>query len=197
MGADWKYGSAAEVMDEIGTVVPFYSGANYQNLAREYGRQWPCTKDRPLGTRSLFAEGLPAQGFKFVPIARPRPAAASRGLSPHAGFRPLALLLEPERADPAQRDAQARVSHPAARLPGGLRGDESRRRQAAWHPRRREDPAAGGGRLGGDRRRGSRPRCAAGRCSCLISCAQVQQQIRGSTENGVQLIPVRVEKEAA
>ena len=26
---------------------------------------------------------------------------------------------------------------------------------------------------------------------------QVQQQIRGSTENGVQLIPVRVEKEAA
>ena len=26
---------------------------------------------------------------------------------------------------------------------------------------------------------------------------QVQQQIRGSTENGVQLIPIRVEKEAA
>src|SRR5208283_1964936 len=36
----------------------------------EYGRQWPCTKNRPLGTRSLFAEGLPAQGFKFVPVTR-------------------------------------------------------------------------------------------------------------------------------
>ena len=48
-------------MDEIGTVVPFYSGASYENLAREYGRQWPCTKDRPLGTRSLFADGLPAR----------------------------------------------------------------------------------------------------------------------------------------
>ena len=72
MGAEWKYDSAADVMDEIGAVVPFYSGANYDNLAAEYGRQWPCTKDRPLGTRFLFAEGLPAHGFKFVPIARPR-----------------------------------------------------------------------------------------------------------------------------
>src|ERR1035438_978340 len=57
-------------MEEIGTVVPFYSGANYPNLAAEYGRQWPCTTDRPLGTRSLFAEGLPAGGFKFMPITR-------------------------------------------------------------------------------------------------------------------------------
>ena len=62
-------------MDEIGTVTPFYSGANYPNLAGEYGRQWPCTKDRPLGTRFLFAEGLPAQGFKFVPITRHSQAA--------------------------------------------------------------------------------------------------------------------------
>ena len=43
-------------MDEIGQVVPFYSGADYENLARDYGRQWPCTKDRPLGTKFLFAE---------------------------------------------------------------------------------------------------------------------------------------------
>jgi len=69
MGADWKYGSASDVMDEIGTVVRFYSGANYDNLNREYGRQWPCTKDRPLGTRILFAEGIPG-GFKFVPVVR-------------------------------------------------------------------------------------------------------------------------------
>ena len=76
LGADWKYDSAADVMAEIGTVVPFYSGANYPNLASEYGRQWPCTKDRPLGTRSLFAEGLPAQGFKFVPLTRHTQAVA-------------------------------------------------------------------------------------------------------------------------
>lgn len=71
LGADWKYESAADVMDEIGQVVPFYSGANYENLAREYGRQWPCTKDRPLGTRYLFSEGIPAGAFRFVPVPRP------------------------------------------------------------------------------------------------------------------------------
>ncbi len=69
MGGDWTYSSAADVMDEIGAVVPFYSGANYDNLSREYGRQWPCTKDRPLGTRFLYSEGIPG-GFKFVPVAR-------------------------------------------------------------------------------------------------------------------------------
>jgi predicted molibdopterin-dependent oxidoreductase YjgC len=71
MGADWNYESAGEVMEEIGEVVPSYSGANYQNLAREYGRQWPCTKDRPLGTRFLFAENSGGQTFKFVPIPKP------------------------------------------------------------------------------------------------------------------------------
>jgi predicted molibdopterin-dependent oxidoreductase YjgC len=74
LGADWKYGSSAEVMAEIGTVVPFYSGASYENLALEYGRQWPCTKERPLGTSDLFADGAAGASFKFVPIAKPGPA---------------------------------------------------------------------------------------------------------------------------
>ena len=101
LGANWDYASAAEVMDEIGQVVPFYSGASYDNLARDYGRQWPCTKDKPLGTRFLFEEifldPLPpnvpplahsgrkgeegfggervrkslGKPFKFVPVSRP------------------------------------------------------------------------------------------------------------------------------
>lgn len=71
MGANWKYSSAADVMDEIGDVVPFYGGANHDNLARDYGRQWPCTKDRPLGTQFLFAEGSGSRRFKFVPVPKP------------------------------------------------------------------------------------------------------------------------------
>lgn len=71
LGAGWSYGSAADVMDEIGQVVPFYSGASYDNLARDYGRQWPCTKDKPLGTRYLFEEGLPEKALRFVPVPRP------------------------------------------------------------------------------------------------------------------------------
>ena len=71
MGADWKYDSAADVMDEIGAVVPFYSGANYENLGHDYGRQWPCTREHPKGTQILFAPGHPRQIFTFIPIEKP------------------------------------------------------------------------------------------------------------------------------
>jgi predicted molibdopterin-dependent oxidoreductase YjgC len=71
MGAPWSYQSAAEVMQEIGAAIPFYSGAGHDNLARDYGRQWPCTTDRPLGTDRLFAGDETERRFKFVPVARP------------------------------------------------------------------------------------------------------------------------------
>jgi predicted molibdopterin-dependent oxidoreductase YjgC len=75
MGADWAYHDAGQVMDEIGEVIPFYSGASHENLARDYGRQWPCTKDRPLGTIRLFSQGDADFPFHFGPVARPaRPA---------------------------------------------------------------------------------------------------------------------------
>ncbi len=69
LGADWPYASAAEVMDEIATVVPFYSGVSYANLDSNFGRQWPCTKERPLGTPMLFANGN--HGLRFVPVPKP------------------------------------------------------------------------------------------------------------------------------
>jgi predicted molibdopterin-dependent oxidoreductase YjgC len=77
MGADWNYARAGEVMEEINEAVPFYSGATYENLAREYGRQWPCTKDHPLGTRFLFANDEGKKTFKFVPAAKPPQAPIS------------------------------------------------------------------------------------------------------------------------
>jgi predicted molibdopterin-dependent oxidoreductase YjgC len=77
LGVDWHYTRSAEVMDEIGRAIPFYSGASHENLAREYGRQWPCTKDKPLGTRFLFEDGIPDRQFKFVPVAKPVFVAAS------------------------------------------------------------------------------------------------------------------------
>ena len=76
LGADWHYDSAAEIMAEIGEVVPFYGGASYANLERDYGRQWPCPKDKPLGTRFLFEDGFGGARFKFVPVTRPAPAEA-------------------------------------------------------------------------------------------------------------------------
>jgi predicted molibdopterin-dependent oxidoreductase YjgC len=72
LGTRWQYNSSADVMKEIGSVVPFYEGASYENLAREYGRQWPCTHDRPLGTTVLFDDGHRGQpaAFSFAPLAQ-------------------------------------------------------------------------------------------------------------------------------
>ncbi len=72
-GKRWEYASPAAVMVEIGQAVPFYEGASYENLAREYGRQWPCTKDKPLGTRFLFEDGIPGHPFTLAAIPRPGP----------------------------------------------------------------------------------------------------------------------------
>jgi formate dehydrogenase major subunit/formate dehydrogenase alpha subunit len=78
LGADWRYADAAAVMAEIGQAVPAYAAASYDNLARDYGRQWPCTADKPLGTRDLFEDGIGGRPFAFVPIPRPlRPPCAS------------------------------------------------------------------------------------------------------------------------
>jgi predicted molibdopterin-dependent oxidoreductase YjgC len=57
-------------MDEIAQAVPIYSGASHANLAQDYGRQWPCTKDKPLGTRFLYEDGIVGKPFKFVPVPR-------------------------------------------------------------------------------------------------------------------------------
>jgi len=70
LGADWNYGSSADVMDEIATLVPFYSGVSYSSLANAFGRQWPCTKEQPLGTRLLFANNN-NHAFHFVPVCKP------------------------------------------------------------------------------------------------------------------------------
>jgi predicted molibdopterin-dependent oxidoreductase YjgC len=84
MGAGWNYASAAEVMAEISELVPSYGGASHDNLGREYGRQWPCTKDKPLGTRFLFEDGIRGRPFKFVPIPRPMQQVQSGGEYPFA-----------------------------------------------------------------------------------------------------------------
>lgn len=94
LGADWNYASAADVMAEIGRAVPFYGAATHDNLGRDYGRHWPCTADRPLGTGRLFdretagadgaagtaaamgvAGAVPGR-FRFVPVAARREAVA-------------------------------------------------------------------------------------------------------------------------
>jgi formate dehydrogenase (coenzyme F420) alpha subunit len=195
--ADWKYDSAAAIMNEIGAVVPFYGGASYENLAREYGRQWPCTKDQPLGQRFLFSERLPAQGFKFVPIARQSQAAAVSGDFPLVlvfgnslyYWHQNVLIQHSETLKREYRillldypDGFVEINADDARQLGIRDGEKIRLRAATGS-------AVAAARV--------TPEVRSGAVFVPYFVHQVQQQIRGSTENGVPFIPVRVEKEAA
>lgn len=64
-GFDWPYASAADVMTEIGRVVPEYAAAAHERLAGVPGLQWPCDASRPDGSPSPAAE--PGRRLHFVP----------------------------------------------------------------------------------------------------------------------------------
>ena len=196
LGTDWKYDSAADVMDEIGRAVPFYGGAGYDNLAHEYGRQWPCTKDQPLGQRFLFSEGLPARGFKFVPIARQAQAAVSENFPLMLVFghslyywNQNVLIQHSETLKREYRimlldypDGFVEINVDDAKQLGVRDGEKIRLRAACGS-------AVAAARVTPEVRNGT--------VFVPFFVHQVQKQIRGSTENGVQFVPVRIEKEAA
>jgi predicted molibdopterin-dependent oxidoreductase YjgC len=197
LGADWNYDSSADVMDEIGRAVPCYSGASYPNLADGYGRQWPCTKDRPLGTRSLFEEEFPAGGFKFVPIPK-----SARGAVVSREY-PLTLVFGHSlyywhRNVLIQHSETLRREYRILLLdyPEGFveMNPEDARRLDIRDGQRICLRAAGGAAVTFAR---VTPEVRSGAVIAPYFVRQVQQQIRGSTEDSAQLIPVRVEKAIA
>ncbi len=207
MGADWKYGAARDVMEEIGQAVPFYSGADYENLARDYGRQWPCTKDRPLGTRYLFGEGdgggeeLPRNDaerpFKFVAVPKP----AERAANPRAF--PLTLVFGNSlyywnqnvlvrHSETLKREyRQLMIDYPQGFVEinpedaerAGIRDGKRMRLCAA------NATAAATARI--------TPEVRSGTVFVPHFMREVGQQILGSSGDSFRLVPVRVEKEPA
>jgi len=195
MGANWKYESSADIMDEIATIVPFYSGANHENLARDYGRQWPCTKDKPLGTSFLFEEGIPGRCFSFMRVERHDEIFATSKDYPfllvlgHSLYYWHRNILV-KHSETLRREYQV----PLLDYPEGFAG---------MHP----DDAKNLGIRDGDRIRlssesGSTVTVAAFnhevRCGTLFIpffVKQVEQQIVGPEKSGLHLIKVRVEKE--
>ena len=197
LGADWQYRSSEEVMNEIGAVVPFYGAASYENLAREYGRQWPCTKDRPLGTQILFADDSTGPGFKFVAVPRLR---AEGGVS---GDYPFTLIFGHSlyywhqnvlirHSETLKREYQillldypdgfVELNSEDAKQLGVRDGDKIRLRSAAGS-------AAVTARVTPEMRRGS--------VFVPYFVRQVRLQLCGTGADGISLVPVRVEKESA
>ncbi len=65
--AYWEFSSPAEVLAEMGSLVPAYAGIRYERLERQ-GLQWPVpTADHP-GTPYLFADAFPRGKGKFHPL---------------------------------------------------------------------------------------------------------------------------------
>lgn len=55
MGYPMKYGSASEIMNELGTVTPSYAGISFARLEGE-GLQWPCPTAEHPGTKYLHKD---------------------------------------------------------------------------------------------------------------------------------------------
>ncbi len=58
MGANWTYEHPGDVMDEIASLVPLYSGVTYERLEGFRSLQWPVLPDGS-DTPLLFTEGFP------------------------------------------------------------------------------------------------------------------------------------------
>ncbi len=197
MGANWHYDSTDDIMKEIAEVVPFYSGVHYANLAREYGRQWPCTLDHPLGTRYLFAPGESSVEFKFAPIVRRTPDLATSKEFPMALVFGHSLYYW-HRNVLIQHSESLRREHRTLLLdyPDGFVeiNPEDAKQYRIRDGERVRLRASSGASLVAAR---ITPEVRRGTVFVPYFVAQVQRQIRGTLGNGVLWIPVTVEKEAA
>jgi predicted molibdopterin-dependent oxidoreductase YjgC len=196
LGADWRYASSGDVMDEIAEVVPFYGGATHDNLARDYGRQWPCTKDRPLGTpRLLTAAG--DRRFRFAPVARPAAAAAPDAAYPftlvfgHSNYYWNQNVLIQHSETLKREYRQLLLDYPD----GFVEVNTADARQLGVRDGERICLRAAGGSALAAARITSEVRT--GTVFVPFFVHQVQRQIRGADEHAAALVPVRVEKESA
>jgi formate dehydrogenase alpha subunit len=73
MGYPMRYSSPEEIMEELGSLWPAFSGISFSRLEKE-GIQWPCpTKDHP-GTPYLYKGGFPRGKVRFAPTYYAPPA---------------------------------------------------------------------------------------------------------------------------
>jgi predicted molibdopterin-dependent oxidoreductase YjgC len=195
LGVDWNYRSASDVMDEIRSVVPFYSGASYHNLSAQYGRQWPCTEERPLGTRFIPLEDFPKSRLRFAPVARPRRQVPLEDYPLHLVFghshyywHQNVLVKHSETLKREYRmllldypDGFVEVNAGDAKRLGIRDGERIRLRSPAGS-------ATVAARV--------TPEVRGGTVFVPYFVRQVQQQVWGVPANGAHAVPIRIEKEA-
>ncbi|MFT5208351.1 MAG: formate dehydrogenase major subunit [Flavobacterium sp.] len=72
LGYEMNYSHPSEIMDEIATLTPTFSGVSYKRLDEEGSLQWPCNSLAPMGTPIMHVdEFVRGKGFfaltEYVP----------------------------------------------------------------------------------------------------------------------------------
>lgn len=67
MGYGMDYSDASEIMDEIATVTPTFSGVSFDKLDKLGSVQWPCNESAPEGTPVMHVGDFVRGKGQFVP----------------------------------------------------------------------------------------------------------------------------------
>lgn len=67
LGYEMNYNHPSEIMDEIASLTPTFSGVSYQRLEEEGSLQWPCTAEMPNGTPTMHIDSF-VRGKGFFAI---------------------------------------------------------------------------------------------------------------------------------
>jgi len=66
LGYPMHYNHPSEIMDEIATLTPSFTGVSYDKLERLGSIQWPCNDEHPEGMPIMHQQSFPAGGGRFV-----------------------------------------------------------------------------------------------------------------------------------
>ncbi len=66
MGYDMGYDSSSQIMDEIATVTPTFSGVSFELLDKVGSVQWPCNEKAPLGTPVMHVDEFVRGKGQFI-----------------------------------------------------------------------------------------------------------------------------------
>ena len=66
LGYPMDYTHPSEIMDEIASLTPSFTGVSYDKLERLGSIQWPCNEAHPLGSPIMHSEDFPIGKAKFA-----------------------------------------------------------------------------------------------------------------------------------
>lgn len=66
LGYPMNYRHPSEIMDEIASLTPTFTGVSYQRLDELGSIQWPCNEDAPQGTPTMHVDGFVRGKGRFI-----------------------------------------------------------------------------------------------------------------------------------